>query len=96
MDIAKKRLLQVLQLYISEYKKGIYDLDHGVMHNIGCIEDRIFHLDAGKFIADDTMRDPKVYSQDLIKIASKLQTWIKKHYPQYADELTKHLQKALP
>lgn len=95
LSAAKKRLTQVLQLYLSEYQKGIYDLDHGVMHNIGCIGDRIFHLDGGKFISDTNMKDPEAYKKDLVKIASKLQIWIEKHYPEYSYELTKFLENGL-
>lgn len=93
--IAKQRIEQILKLYLSEYLKGIYDLDHGVMHNIGCIDGRLFHLDVGKFVADERIKQPQNYEKDLIKIISKLQIWINKRYPQYSQELTNYMNERL-
>jgi hypothetical protein len=92
LSLAKQRIDQVLTLYLSEYQKGIYDLDHGVMHNIGFLGNQVFHLDVGKFIADERMKQPEYYQTDLIKIASKLRSWIQQHYPQYSQELTIYLE----
>ena len=55
-------------MYISEYKKGIYDRDHGVMHNTGFVEDYPFHLDVGKFSKEESMRQVKFYKKDLERI----------------------------
>jgi hypothetical protein len=95
LSIAKQRIDQVFDLYLSEYHKGIYDLDHGVMHNIGCIRNRLFHLDVGKLVADEKMKEPEFYQKDLIKIAAKLQRWISWQYPQYAQELIKYMEEKL-
>jgi len=95
LSLTKIRLTEVLQLYLLEYQKGISDLDHGVMHNIGCIEERIFHLDGGKFIFDHKIKDPKAYAEDLIKVASKLQAWVSKEAKEHSYELTKHLENRL-
>lgn len=95
LSIAKQRIDQVFKLYLSEYQKGIYDLDHGVMHNIGCLGGQVFHLDVGKLIADEKMKRPEFYQKDLIRIASKLQRWISQHYPQYTQELTKYMEEKL-
>lgn len=84
---AKTLLKKILDLYLSEYQKGIYDLDHGVMHNIGCIEDRLFHLDTGKMMVDERMKQPEFYLKDLSKIVSKIQNWIDQKYPKYSAEL---------
>ena len=56
-QVAQQRISQLFDLYLSEYNKGIYDLDLGVVHNIGFIEDKIFHLDAGKLIHDERIKD---------------------------------------
>ncbi len=95
LPMAKQRIDQVFNLYFSEYQKGIYDLDHGVMHNIGCIGNQLFHLDVGKLIADEKMKQPEFYQKDLLKIVSKLQSWISHHYPQFAQELNEYMEEKL-
>ncbi len=95
LERAKQRLDQLFDLYLSEYRKGIYDQDHGVMHNIGVVEDRLFHLDAGKFIQDEHMKQPEYYQKDLTKIALKVQSWIDRKYPQYSQALNQSIEKKL-
>lgn len=92
---AKQRIDQVLALYLSEYRKGFYDLDRGVMHNIGTIGDRLFHLDVGKLVLDNRIQQREFYQEDLIEISTKLRNWIDKRYPQYAQELTTYLENGL-
>ncbi|WP_052354843.1 hypothetical protein [Candidatus Protochlamydia sp. R18] len=95
LTIAKQRVDQVLGLYLSEYQKGIYDLDYGIMHNIGCRENKVFHLDVGKLIVDERMKQPEFYQKNIVKVASKLQKWFSSKYPQYSRELIDHLEKKL-
>lgn len=92
-DIAKKRIEQLFDLYLSEYAKGIYDLDHGVMHNVGCIGDRLIHLDVGKMVQDERIKQPEFYQADLLKIAAKVYNWVHTKYPQYEKELTEGMEK---
>lgn len=78
---AEKKIKQIFDLYLLEYSKGIYDRDHGVMHNTGFIEDRPIHLDVGKLTKDDRMKDPANYKQDLLLIVKKFNVWFKINYP---------------
>lgn len=93
LQVAKERIDQLLQLYLSEYRKGIYDLDHGVMHNIGVHDEKIFHLDVGKLTADERIRQPEFYREDLRMVVSKLERWLKAYYPQYFQELNHYLER---
>lgn len=92
LQAVKTRIGQVFDLYLSEYHKGIYDLDHGVMHNIGFVDDKPIHLDIGKFIYDERIKQLNEYQHDLIKVAGKIKVWIHKHYPQYDQELTEDIE----
>jgi hypothetical protein len=87
LQSAKKRIDQLFELYLSEYQKGIYDLDHGIMHNIGSSEDALFHLDVGKLVYNEEIKNPELYKKDLNKITQKLQSWIQQRYPEYSLEL---------
>lgn len=94
MSIAKQRIDQILSLYLSEYGKGIYDLDRGIMHNIGCIEGTLFHLDVGKFMADQQIKQSRFYQKDLAIVMLQLQKWISQNYPQYSQELAEYINKS--
>jgi hypothetical protein len=90
---AKKRVEQLYELYLSEYKKGICDVDYGIMHNIGFTpEGGTFHLDVGKFIFDEKFKQPNHFQKHLSIVGKKLKAWFDKHYPNYSEELAKHVE----
>lgn len=94
-DEARKRIRQLFDLYLSEYAKGLYDLDHGVMHNIGCIGDRLIHLDVGKMVLDERIKQPEFYQADLLKVAKKVSHWVHAKYPQHEKVLIEDIEKKL-
>jgi hypothetical protein len=85
-DAARKGIRQILDMYMSEYKQGIYDRDHGVLVNVGFVEGRPFHLDAGKFAKVERIREKEIYSEDLKLIIWKIEEWLMIAYPEYKDE----------
>lgn len=87
VEAAKLRIAQIFNLYLTEYRKGIFDHDHGVMQNTGFIGDNPIHLDVGKLKDDERMKQVSVYREDLNKVAAKIERWLQNHYPQYAAEL---------
>ena len=80
----KSLLMKLFDLYLAGYRKGIRDLDHGIMHNIAYVNDHLIHLDVGKFVKEER---PEVHREDLAKVANKLRTWVKHRYPNYLQEL---------
>lgn len=90
--LAKERIGQVFDLYRSEYRKGIYDRDHGVTRNVGFINDIPIHLDVGKLTKEGKMMQPEVASEDLAIVITRLQEWLQSHYPQHQKELTAYME----
>lgn len=88
---AKLRVRQIFDLYVSEYQKGAYDHDHGIMHNTGFVGSEPLHLDVGKFTRDDKISQKEIYKDDLIIIYRKIDLWMKNNYPDYKDELVKDM-----
>ena len=88
---AEKMIAAILNMYISEYQKGIFDHDHGVMQNTGFIGDQPFHLDVGKLNKDDRMRDVNFFKKDLEHVVWKIDVWIKRSYPAYYQQLSNFL-----
>lgn len=98
-DLAAVKANQVLDMYLDEYSRGVWDRDHGISHNIGFIEDKPFHLDVGKLSYDAKMQSPENYADDLRHVARKMEMWVKENYPDaYQDFYQKveiHLDKLL-
>ncbi len=94
-QVVKERISQIFATYVSEYERGIYDADHGVMQNFGFIGDQPFHLDLGKFKIDNHYKQPEVYQADLSKVAERMRLWMKKYYPAYYDEMRQHIESEL-
>jgi hypothetical protein len=88
---AKQAMASILAMYISEYQRGIFDHDHGVLHNTGFIGNQPFHLDVGKLNKDDRMRQKDIFKKDLEHIVWKMDVWIKAEYPHYYQELSDFL-----
>lgn len=88
---AEQAIASIVGMYISEYKKGVYDRDHGVMHNTGFVGSQPFHLDVGKFSKEERMREVDVYKKDLEHVLWKIDRWVKTDYPQYYSALSAFL-----
>lgn len=85
---AKKRLRQVLDMYVIEYGRAIYDRDHNFMYNTGFVDGKSMRLDVGRLRADERYKDPRVALEDLEKIAiDRTEGWLLRHFPQYRDEI---------
>ncbi len=79
---ASDKALQILHMYLDEYKNNVYDRDHGVSHNTGFIGDQPFHLDVGKFSYDEKMSNPDLFMSDLKHVAYKIKQWVQINYPE--------------
>lgn len=84
---AKQRLEQIFALYASEYARGIYDMDHGVLHNTGFVGDQPIHLDIGKLTREPLTLDPAFRKEDFKKVIDRIDAWLTANYPQYRDAL---------
>ena len=88
---AEQAISNILAMYISEYKKGIFDHDHGVMHNTGFIGTKPFHLDVGKLNKEERMKQVDFYKKDLEHVVWKIDVWTKASYPHYYLEISDFL-----
>ncbi len=92
LDETKFYLNEILELYLSEYKRGICDRDHNFMYNTGFLDQRAIRLDAGRLYANECIKDTSVYLSDLKKIAiGRLGGWTERHFPQYREELLSYM-----
>lgn len=92
---AEKHIYDLLAMYLQEYKKGIFDRDHGVPQNSGFIGETPFHLDVGKFSYSEAFKNPEFYEKDLVWVTLKIKIWLEKNYPQEAPHLVHFMQTTL-
>lgn len=90
-ELVKKRMRQIIALYLSEYRKGIIDRDHGVLHNTGFVGEKPIHLDVGKVSARKEI-DQK---GDLEIVHQRYSAWVKEHFPKYYEELSQDFHAAI-
>lgn len=95
IELVKKRIGQIFDLYLGEYKKGLNDHDHGVMQNSGFIDDKPIHLDVGKLNKNDQMRELATYQEDLLLVATKMAIWLKKNYSKDYPQLSRYMDERL-
>lgn len=90
---AKMHLRLLLEMYLSEYQKGIYDPDHNFMYNTGFVDGNPIHFDVGRLRKDENFKDPAFFLNDLKKLMFKRTGgWMQRHFPQYRDEILKDLE----
>lgn len=81
-DIAQADVLlsSLFAMFEEEFKAGLYDGDHNVIHNTGFAGEKPMRIDFGKLTVK-----PVDYEQELKKIADeRINPWIKKNFPQVA------------
>lgn len=89
---AKKYFRDVIDMYIREYQRGIFDHDHNIMYNIGINKDLPMRIDIGKIVYDPDYTKPEVYREDLHKVVFvRIDKWLKTHFPEYREEIVKDL-----
>lgn len=92
----KRRISQLFDLYLAQYKKGLYDRDHNLIYNTGFKDEKAIRLDVGKFRKEDSFKDIANYKKDLEKIAfERILKWVKTYYPSYENEIASSLNKKL-
>lgn len=95
LPLAERRMSQIFDLYLTEYSKGIYDKDHGVMHNTGFVGENPIHLDVGKLMKEEEMKKPEVWQRDMEIIAWKFAVWIRRNYPEDYPALSQSIEAML-
>lgn len=91
-EAVKVRLAELIDLYVSEYRRGIYDKDHNVFDNTGFYKEKAVRQDAGKIVRDPFGMTEEFMRSDLGKIIDqRLGPWLRTHDPAHASELFDYL-----
>lgn len=88
IEKVKLYISYLFDMYRDEYRNGIFDGDHNLMHNTGFVGDQPIRLDVGQLKVDETIKDPKIAHADLQNIGYKrILPWFEKYYPVYQSEM---------
>lgn len=87
LELAKQRLCQIIDLYLSHYKKGLFDLGVGILDNNGFLEDEPIHFDVSKMTIDEKVSDPEFQKERLKIMTKKIDLWLLTKFPEYRDEI---------
>ena len=94
LTMLKLRIGQILELYVSEYQKGLYDSDHNVLANTAFTGNGFIRIDAGRLKFDERMKNPLVFKEDLRKVThGRLAKWIKSNFPADEKEILEEMEK---
>lgn len=90
---AKEIISKMLALYVSEYKRGLGEKDQHILRNMAIIDGEPVHIDLGRFVIDEQLKNPKVYRNELVYKLLKFRIWLQTNYPEIANELTKEMER---
>lgn len=92
-NIQEARILvnNLLNLILSEYRRGFADNDHALMQNTGVAGGMPIHIDIGQFTASEDIKNPAVYRQELYTKTFKFMIWLRENYPDLAVYLEERL-----
>ena len=91
IEEVKQTIDQVVQMYLSEYSKGIYDHDREVLSNSGFIDNQPFHLDVGQLVQDQRIKNVLVYRDHLKEMLWVIYVWVEKKFPQQSEMINHFL-----
>jgi hypothetical protein len=91
----KQYIFSILDLYKVGYDKGLYDRDHGVLHNTGFFQGKPIHFDVGKLTDEPEMKQPEIWQEDLLKVAKKFEVWLRYNHPEHHREMTHEIEEKL-
>lgn len=84
LDESVGLLDKLVQMMLSEYRRGIVDSDQALMQNTGVYEGQPVHIDTGMFTEIDLIKDPHYHMQELFTSTYKFRLWLKERHPELA------------
>lgn len=73
---AEQRIDQLYSLFLLRCQKGIFDIDASISKNTGFLNNQAIYLDIGGFSKNKRMKNPKIYSQEILKIGNQFTLWL--------------------
>lgn len=88
---AKQILGRLVDLFVSEYQRGLAEKELFILRNTGVYQGKPMHIDTGRFEWDQDLTQPKNYAQELKRKTVKLRAWLQKHHPELVEDFDKRV-----
>lgn len=89
---AKQLISQLINLFLSEYQKGIVEKDYALLQNTGVDEEgNPRHIDFGDFVEDPAVKNQTIMHQELFSQMAGLKEWLVEEDPVLANYLENEL-----
>lgn len=95
ITLAKRRINKVIDLYLSHYRKGLYDLGTGIIRNNGFIGDDPIHFDVGKLTFNEEIRNSELQQKAFALLLENANEWFVKNYPRHRQEIMQDIENKL-
>lgn len=84
---AKEIVDRLIDLYVSEYNRGLAEKDVMILRNTGVYGDRPIHIDTGRLCREEELKDSKKHHQELVWKTGVILKWFDEFYPDLATHL---------
>ncbi|MBA3604088.1 MAG: hypothetical protein H0W50_10740 [Parachlamydiaceae bacterium] len=84
---AKELLDGLLDLYMKEFRQGLYEEDRYIVRNTGVLDNKPIQIDTGRLREDEGLKKPKKQAEVILWKTTLLKEWLEETYP----ELGAHL-----
>ncbi len=88
---AKELLDGLLDLYMNEFRQGLYEEDRYIVRNTGVLDNKPIQIDTGRLRENEDLKDPKKQAEIMLWKTTILKEWLGETYP----ELEAHLNSRL-
>lgn len=95
LQSAHNALKSIFSLISIRCEKGFRDRDPNIRTNCGFIENRAIKIDVGRFVKNEAMQTKECHNEELVRICSPFEEWIKANHPQLLQGFQKHFKEAL-
>ena len=79
---AKELLDGLLDLYVKEFRQGLYEEDRYIVRNTGVLENKPIQIDTGRLRESEELKDPKKQAEIILWKTVLLKEWLGETYPE--------------
>jgi hypothetical protein len=93
-ESAKEAIHSLIALLKMRCEKGICDKDPDLNTNFGFLGTKAIQIDFGRFRKEESIKDPQLYRDELIRITDHFHQWLDREHPNLSAHLEEEIDKA--
>jgi hypothetical protein len=88
---AKQLIDGLLDLYLNEFRQGLYEEDRYIVRNTGVLQNRPIQIDTGRLRESEDLKNPKKQAEVMLWKTTLLKEWLGETYPELEEHLSGRL-----